>query len=242
MSEAKRILEPFAGTGTTPIVLGQAGIACAYSEANPAMVFIAQTKLSVLRLPLDERNALVRTLTDLSRELPRLVARAPTDARLRTAYVRSFGASVFFGDAALEDILRLRAVNDEISAKDPLLGDCFAVAVLATLIPASLLKRAGDLRYRTAKELAIGLPPPVESVSSRLAAQVADLARADRLRAFTHFACATAGRLHECLDKDWDGVITSPPYLNGTNYIRNARLELWYLRYLNESADLRRPA
>ena len=35
-------------------------------------------------------------------------------------------------------------------------------------------------------------------------------------------------------------VITSPPYLNGTNYIRNAKLELWYLRYINEKSDLRR--
>ena len=25
----------------------------------------------------------------------------------------------------------------------------------------------------------------------------------------------------------YDGVITSPPYLNGTNYIRNTKLDLW---------------
>jgi len=29
-----------------------------------------------------------------------------------------------------------------------------------------------------------------------------------------------------------DIVITSPPYLNGTNYIRNTKLELWILDYL----------
>ena len=36
-----------------------------------------------------------------------------------------------------------------------------------------------------------------------------------------------------------DGIITSPPYLNGTNYIRNTKLELWFMDYLKEKDDLR---
>src|SRR6185295_10318678 len=35
-----------------------------------------------------------------------------------------------------------------------------------------------------------------------------------------------------------DAVITSPPYLNGTNYFRNTKIELWFLRSLRTSADL----
>ncbi len=240
LGQAKRIVEPFAGTGTTPIVLAQAGIACAFSEANPAMAFIAQTKLSVLRLPMAERDALARKLTKIAREVHNLTASAASDEGLRGAYGRTFGASVFFDVAALEAVLRLRTVNDELAAEDSLLGDCFTVAVLASLIPSSRLKRAGDLRYRTPKELAVGIPLPVELVSSRLVAQVADLAHGEVLKAEAHFACATAAMLHENLNSEWDGVITSPPYLNGTNYIRNARLELWYLRHLSENADLRR--
>ncbi len=58
LRDAKRILEPFAGSGTTPIVLGQAGVECAYSEANPAMAFIVQTKLSVLMLTAIQRQSL----------------------------------------------------------------------------------------------------------------------------------------------------------------------------------------
>jgi DNA modification methylase len=45
--------------------------------------------------------------------------------------------------------------------------------------------------------------------------------------------------MHQQLEKEWDGLITSPPYLNGTNYIRNARLELWYLRHIANKADMR---
>jgi DNA modification methylase len=240
LRDAQRIIEPFAGSGTTPIVLGQAGIECAFSEANPAMVFIAEKKLAVLRLDEPARKVLARSLMSLAGKLPQRVAAATTDEGLRASYATTFGASVFFDEPALDAVLRLRTVNDELTAKDRLLGDCFAVAVLSSLIPSSRLKRAGDLRYRTPKELTAGLPHPVEQTSRRLIAQAEDLEQSDPLKADSRFACATAGSLHEHVGEGWDGVITSPPYLNGTNYIRNARLELWYLRYLSENADLRR--
>ncbi len=240
LGDAKRIIEPFAGSGTTPIVLGQAGIECAFSEANPAMVFIAQTKLAVLRLSAPEKDSLARQLNLLAWRLPQRVSAALPDEGLHASYGTTFGTSVFFDEAALEAVLRLRSVNDGLSEEDGLLGDCFAVAVLSSLIPSSRLKRAGDLRYRTPKELAAGLPHAVKLVCDRLVAQAADLAQNEMLKAEARFACATAGSLHEHLDDGWDGVITSPPYLNGTNYIRNARLELWYMRHLREKADLRR--
>ena len=37
-----------------------------------------------------------------------------------------------------------------------------------------------------------------------------------------------------------DAVITSPPYLNGTNYFRNTKVELWFLRCLKNRGDLAR--
>lgn len=240
LSDAQRIIEPFAGSGTTPIVLGQSGIECAFSEANPAMAFIAETKLAVLRLSEQARTELARSLVSLARKLPQQVATVLADEGLQVAYTATFGTSVFFDEPALDAVLRLRTVNNELMAKDHLLGDCFTVAVLSSLIPSSRLKRAGDLRYRTPKELTTGLPHPVELVSSRLIAQAADMAQSPSLKATARFACSTAGALHEHLGDGWDGVITSPPYLNGTNYIRNARLELWYLRHLGEKADLRR--
>lgn len=37
-----------------------------------------------------------------------------------------------------------------------------------------------------------------------------------------------------------DCVLTSPPYLNGTNYFRNTKIELWFLRCLRAKSDLAR--
>ena len=232
LRDAKRIIEPFAGSGTTPIVLGQAGVECAYSEANPAMAFIIQTKLAVLRLSVAQRRSLANRLRLLVQDLPDRVAAAEASSELLETYLATFDRSIFFDAEVFESVLRLRTANDEVSGDDNILGDCLTLAVLASLIPCSLLKRAGDLRYKTPKELLTTLPKPIEAVIERLLAQASDLALAIELRADTQFACDTAASLKDSLDQKWDGVITSPPYLNGTNYIRNARLELWYLRHL----------
>jgi hypothetical protein len=240
LPKAKRILEPFAGSGTTPIVLGQKGVECAYSEANPVMAFVIQTKLEILSLFLEDRNELARKLSILNSQIASRVNQAKPDLNLQASYETAFGESVFFDKMTLSNILRLRTVNDEVNDEDALLGRCLTLAVLASLIPSSRLKRAGDLRFKTQKELLAGTPCVLDSVGERLAAQAHDIPSATELRAKARFACATAGELHHMVEDGWDGVITSPPYLNGTNYIRNARLELWYDRFIASKADLRR--
>lgn len=240
LPKAKRILEPFAGSGTTPIVLGQSGIECAYSEANPAMAFVIQTKLEILSLGLEDRTQLAQNISTLNSQLALRVGQAEPDLALQASYKSAFGDSVFFDDVTLSNILRLRTVNDEVNDEDALLGRCLTLAVLASLIPSSRLKRSGDLRFKTPKELLAGTPCILDSVSERLAAQAQDIPSATELRAKTNFACATAGELNNAVEGTWDGVITSPPYLNGTNYIRNARLELWYDRNIASKSDLRR--
>jgi len=49
-----------------------------------------------------------------------------------------------------------------------------------------------------------------------------------------------AKRLDRVAPLDTDAVVTSPPYLNGTNYYRNTKLELWFLRSLHRQDDLAR--
>jgi DNA modification methylase len=239
MPDARRIIDPFAGSGTTPIVLAQAGIECAYSEANPAMAFVIATKLAALGLPPAERSVLAATMRKLSGELRGCAAACRPDESLMAAYSASFGPSIFFEDDAMQAFLRLRSLNDEVAAQNPLLGNCMSLAVLAALIPSSLLKRAGDLRFKTRKEIALGLPDPVKLVADRLLSQAADLLVAGAITCPAIFAADTARELANHMEPVWDGVITSPPYLNGTNYIRNARLELWYLRQIATKSDLR---
>jgi hypothetical protein len=240
LPKARRILEPFAGSGTTPIVLGQVGVECAYAEANPAMAFVIKTKIDVLSLNKANRVQLSERLTRLSGTVGDMARIADPDTGLLETYVSSFGKSQFFDDESLDKILRLRTINDEIASEDDCLGSCLELAIMASLIPSSRLKRAGDLRFKTARELQVASPCVLSTVRMRLIDQARDIATATEMSAPTRLACATASKLYESAGDGWCGVITSPPYLNGTNYIRNARLELWYQRELRSKADLRR--
>jgi DNA modification methylase len=239
LPRAARVLEPFAGSGTTAIVLGQIGVHAAYSEANPSMAFIVATKLKVLRLSSRRRAKLAADIREIAKKLERFVDGAGPDPKLHDAYSNTFGSSVFFDPAVYERVLRMRTLNDKLEAQRPLLGHCVGLAVLASLIPTSRLERAGDLRYKTEKELARQTLPFVEYVRQRLLAQAQDIETVPGLKVDATFACDAAADMHAYLDQDWDGVITSPPYLNGTNYIRNARLELWYQRFASNQSDLR---
>ncbi|MFC4235916.1 hypothetical protein ACFOY8_11785 [Thalassospira xianhensis] len=237
---ARRILEPFAGSGTTPIVLGQKGIECAYSEVNPAMAFVIETKLEILRMNATGRRQLAKNISDLTFGLNSLVHSVKPDAGLRESYEVTFGGSVFFEATQFENILRLRTIIDELEEDGGHISKCLTLAVLASLIKCSLLKRSGDLRFKTPKEQLLGTQCIIAAVREHLLKQAVDIVDVSELQAETKYVCASAGDLREAVEGVWDGVITSPPYLNGTNYIRNARLELWYIRELRSKADLRR--
>jgi hypothetical protein len=45
--------------------------------------------------------------------------------------------------------------------------------------------------------------------------------------------------VHASNQERFEAVVTSPPYLNGTNYFRNTKLELWFSRHLSNKAELR---
>src|SRR5690606_10791444 len=121
----------------------------------------------------------------------------------------------------------------------PLVAELSLVAGLASLLGASFLKRAGDVRFMTPKELEKGVPSFLEQVRTTLELIVADL-RADgySLSVRPHLVCGDARELRRVPSLGAEALVTSPPYINGTNYFRNTRLELWFLRCLRTKADL----
>src|SRR5205823_5247831 len=131
-------------------------------------------------------------------------------------------------------------LNDTIARADELVGDVFATAVLSQLVLCSRLKRAGDVRYKTPAELAKGLPDMLDVVRQQLVLMAADCLDCARIPRLAAPLCADAKDLDRLPPYEAQGVITSPPYLNGTNYIRNTKLELWYLREITDGDGLRR--
>ena len=122
----------------------------------------------------------------------------------------------------------------------PLPARCLAIAVLRALIPASRLIRRGDLRYKTERELARGRAELRTEIRTALAVIARDIARLSPIDHRPVLLLENAKNLGRIPTLSVDTVITSPPYLNGTNYFRNTKVELWFLRCLKGREDLSR--
>ena len=236
----KVLLEPFCGVGTTPISLAQLGISCGYTEVNPFLVELVSLKAACLKMSQAKREDTTESLRKLKRRVS-VGKMGLACEELKTSYSAVFGAAQYFQSNAFDEVLSLKALENSLGV-DVLLKSFFRMAVSCSLLEASLLRRAGDVRFKTEKEL----QKPIRSISDivvdKLSLFASDLNLVGKMqleRPEIEFLGSNAKELISGEVAEFDGVITSPPYLNGTNYIRNMKLELWYLGYLSKKSDLR---
>ncbi len=235
--DALRVLDPFGGVGTTPLAVAKLGREAVYCEINPLLQFLSEAKIRAHLLTDRERRAVVAGLTVLAERLPRVLASTTSDAALERSYRDSFGTSDFFPRRTFQEVLKARSLLDALACQDVLVAQFATVAVLASLVPASNLIRAGDLRFRRDNEL--GQTQDFISLCQNQLQNVAeDLGVAELIRTRPVFATADAKNLDRLPALEIDAVVTSPPYLNGTNYFRNTKVELWFLRSVRSTQDL----
>jgi len=236
--KAKRVLDPFAGTGAAPLTVAAMGLFGFYCEINPVLQFVSETKYRALQLTSKARREIAETLGELAFNLGFQLGNLKSDEFLRDTYSRTFNGSQFFAPDIFDDVLRLRTLADELSARMPLLGQMFAVAVLASLVPASFMVRRGDLRYKRPEELELNRISIRSEVSRRLEQMALEVVKLDQVSGQAILVAEDAQSLSRLPHLGVECAITSPPYLNGTNYFRNTKLELWFLRALTKPEDL----
>ncbi len=237
---ARRVLDPFCGVGTTVLAAAEAGLDSFFCEVNPLLQFLTETRIKALTLESRTRRRVVLGLRETEDCLEKLLNRQAADLELGYAYRRAFGDSRFFDEKTFVDVLKARSLVDAIACADPLLADFVAISIAPALVPSSLLKRAGDLRYRTAAELRSGPEPFLIVARRRLRMVSEDLLVAPQVVSRPLLVNEDARGLELLPPLDVEAVVTSPPYLNGTNYFRNTKIELWFLRCIRDSADLQR--
>ena len=143
---AQTVLDPFAGTGTTAFTASGLNKTAYFCEINPVLQFMSLTKIRVRRLKLSQRSSLAETLVQATVSLKEL-EKYPQNYTLHQAYIQTFGDSLFFDDLIYDQVLRIRSWIDEVALENPILADLITVATLSALVPASRMKRSGDLRY-----------------------------------------------------------------------------------------------
>lgn len=236
--DAGRVLDPFAGSGTTPLTAANLGRQSFYCELNPLLQYLTECKTDALTAGEATRLRWAARLRALADALPERLARTTPDELLKETHAATFGGSRFFDEEVFVEVLRARTLADELACAEPPTARLFSIAVLSSLLPASRLIRRGDVRFRTEAESKRGAEEFVPSVQKFLRLVAADLERITPVKERPALVCENARYLDAVPPLEVDAVVTSPPYLNGTNYFRNTKVELWFLRCLRTAADL----
>lgn len=236
-STANVVYDPFAGTGVTPIVAAKRGLNAFYSEINPLLQFLAKTKIDISTVSEKKRSEIINNLEGIKENLKSLIKNSSPDNNLLSNYSIVFGKSKFFDSKTFNLILRVRTLVDEISYSNQSASNILLVAILNSLIPASLLQRAGDLRYKTREELK-RKADFIKQTQKNLAGIISDIKNLEPLPLTPTLITENAKLIEGLPELKIDVIITSPPYLNGTNYFRNTKVELWFLRSIKSKEDL----
>jgi DNA modification methylase len=229
--DARRVHDPFGGTGTTPLVAVEMGREATWSEVNPYLQQAARTKIAAARARHDEREEAASTLLRVLREGPA----AASDHDGISPLLAVNESRDFFEMQALTELLGwLRRFE---SASD-LARRVGLLAVASSAIESSNMKRAVDLRRRTPREMERQRLPAHDAVQQRVWMMVNDLLETPVATGSAALVSTDARELPEDLD-GIDLVVTSPPYLNGTNYCRNTKLELLMLGLIASEEGLK---
>lgn len=218
------IYDPFCGTGTTSLVASTYGIESFYSESNPFMQTVIETKVNVVRM------------LDVNIAIPKLLEYR---ALIRTIKIESFsswnGFEKFFGESQLNELLTIKKL---ISQEDDVPVKCIlTLALSAIVVKVSKMTRRGDLRYATEKEYRE--ESVLDCFIDKLDEMIGDIQYHKAMVKCGTTKVSDDARKNDYVDA-FDCVITSPPYLNGTNYIRNTKLELKLNDFILSEKDLPR--
>lgn len=239
-TDARCVFDPFAGAGTTPVTSVSSGLDALYSEVNPLCSLVTSAKLLAVTLTDHERRSVVDVLRKLADNFEEDLAVANIDGFLEKTYTAVFGDSRFFDNDIFGQVLKARNWLDEAKVHGANAALFSTIAILRSLVPASRLIRRGDLRFKNATEAKRNRLEFVPLVRDALSLIASDLEEVQAAQGRAHFIGHDAKELDPKRLAGMDSIITSPPYLNGTNYFRNTKVELWFLRELKVASDLTR--
>ncbi len=234
----RSVYDPFGGAGTISLSASLLGIRSFYSEINPFMAFVTETKVSAARWARDNfsvANALTQQFLDLLTEAELDEAGKSVDTR---SYEAAFPNRNYFEDRHLRHLLAALDIADLLTQEWPEMRAIFRLACAANAVHSSNMTRRADLRRRRADEYKTRQVDVASLISSSLRRMIEDLERLPVALAPTTMVSEDCRGIPAEYKGAFEAVITSPPYLNGTNYFRNTKIELWLLGLLANEQEL----
>jgi DNA modification methylase len=226
--ESPMVLDPFAGSGTV-IVQAKLNDMAAYGvELNPLLHFIAETKIN------SWATDPIRFL-DIARHL---AVRKPTEA---PGFLKS---EKHFNPGVLKNLVKLRGGIDSFepaSNADKHIKDLMLLAFASILIDCSNLKRTPCLGYSRSKNVEDDAPFILFSKKIEEIAEDLQMLHSKYTQNIEHPAKVyLANSMEFEHSHTYDLVITSPPYMNGLDYVMNYKIEMGWLGFAENHRQLKR--
>ena len=224
----KSLYDPFGGTGTTPLVGVQNNMKSYYSESNPFMLTVIDAKINAVKNLIDN-NIKSKYLKEFYSKIESMPLEYHNELITWDGFEKYFNQDVLYKVLTIKE--EITKVTDSDSKK------ILMVALSSIIVPVSNTIRNGDLRYITEKEISKKNYDVKEQFLKKLMVIINDIENSGNTINSNAIKASEDARDIE-LTNEIDCIITSPPYLNGTNYIRNTKLELKLNDFVITEEDL----
>ena len=223
-----KVLDPFAGCGTVMVQAKLQGIPSLGLELNPLLKFIAETKLNSWMVNPDALSKIVRSLvTNHKSEAPEFLK-----------------SNQHFNPGVLNNLERIKGGIDYFTPateEEKPIKDLMNLAFAAILVDCSNLKRSPCLGYSRNKFVHDSVP--FRLFNSKISEIAQDLRLlqtrfVDSMKTYAKMKLAdsTSYQYRDC----YDLVVTSPPYMNGLDYVMNYKIEMGWLGFAQNHKELKK--
>lgn len=238
-------LEPFCGSGTTPVELQNHNIKCYSFEVSPFMHLLSTVKLGKYDVEIFECY-----LKKITEKL------SCTNRNIRKVEALPFGKTVVktekntkwnFHDTSMDAILDIRhAIRTVVDNEE--YKNLFTIALASIIVQASNLFRNGKcLSYKKGWENRVLARKHIHNIFldklNSIFAEDIRIISSTNSSIHNSSICYLGDvrqNLHQVCDGEIDLIITSPPYLNSRDYTDIYMLELKVLQLINSYEELRK--
>lgn len=228
IKEGDTVLDPFGGCGTTMLGCALRNINSISVEVNPFMDFVLRSKYESLRLkPKEILEGLIKIKSNL------LKSKRPENI---PNFLKN---KKFFNLHNLNEAILIKETINRLDCSDKL-KRFYLLHLTSILVGISNMVRATDLKYKDSPQNDLNVK---EIYFLKVLNAIEDLKKLEPQRIGNAlFIKGDIGSVHNktrTLFNKVDYFITSPPYLNGTNYERNTKLEMGFLDMIKDEGDLK---
>jgi DNA modification methylase len=222
------ILDPFAGCGTVLVQAKLNGFKSLGTELNPLLQFIANIKLNCWDIP---PNLLLTIYNNLPKD-----KRSPAPAFLKS--------SSHFNEGVLFNLEIIKGGIDSINPqniKEQKAKKLLKLAFSSILIESSNLKRSPCLGYVSNKKIIDSYPFILFDQKVRnIAEDLRHIQSNYKEYINTDSIVILANAMTFKHKTKYDLVITSPPYMNGLDYVMNYKIEMGWMGFAENHKELKK--